>query len=63
MFFIYPRANENLKNQFQQFSTECLTDEGRKRVKLITWEDIVQDARSLGIDINAFKNRYFVFLP
>ena len=63
VFFIYPSANENLKNQFQQFSTECLTDEGRKRVKLITWEDIVQYARSLGIDINAFKNRYFVFLP
>ena len=63
VFFICPRANENLMIQFHQFSTECLTDEGRKRVKLITWEDIVQDARSLGIDINAFKNRYFVFLP
>ena len=63
VFFICPRANENLMIQFHQFSTECLTDEGRKRVKLITWEDIVQYARSLGIDINAFKNRYFVFLP
>lgn len=50
-------------NQFRQFSTECLTDEGRKRVKLINWEDIFQDADRLGIDINAFKNRYFVFLP
>ena len=49
--------------QFHQFSTECLTDEGRKRVKLITWEDIVHDACRLGIDINAFNNRYFVFLP
>lgn len=33
VFFICPRANENLMNQFDQFSTECLTDEGRKRVK------------------------------
>lgn len=63
VFFICPRANENLMNQFDQFSTECLTDEGRKRVKLINWEDIFQDADRLGIDINAFKNRYFVFLP
>lgn len=63
VFFICPRANENLMIQFHQFSTECLTDEGRKRVKLITWEDIVQDAYRLGIDINAFNNRYFVFLP
>lgn len=63
VFFIYPRANKNLKKQFDQFSTECLTDEGRKRVKLITWEDIVKDAYRLGIDINAFNNRYLAFLP
>lgn len=63
VFFIYPRANKNLRKQFRQFSTECLTDEGRKRVKLITWEEIVQDAYRLGIDINAFNNRYLVFLP
>lgn len=56
VFFICPSANENLMNQFRQFSTECLTDEGRKRVKLINWEDIFQDADRLGIDINAFKN-------
>ena len=62
VFFICPRANENLMNQFDQFS-KCLTDEGRKRVKLITWGDIVQDAYRLGIDINAFNNRYLVFLP
>ena len=63
VFFIYPRANKNLRKQFRQFSTECLTDEGRKRVKLITWEEIVQDAYCLGIDINAFNNRYLAFLP
>ena len=63
VFFICPKANEKLMIQFDQFSTECLTDEGRKRVRLITWKDIVQDADSLGIDINAFNNRYFVFLP
>ena len=63
VFFICPKANENLRNQFDHFSTECLTDEGRKRVKLITWEAIVKDASRLGIDINAFNNRYFVFLP
>jgi|GEM_PF-1139079 len=63
VFFIYPRANKNLRKQFRQFSTECLTDEGRKRVKLITWEEIVQDAYCLGIDTNAFNNRYLAFLP
>lgn len=62
VFFICPRSNENLMNQFDQFS-KCLTDEGRKRVKLITWGDIVQDAYRLGIDINAFNNRYLAFLP
>ena len=62
VFFICPRSNENLMNQFDQFS-KCLTDEGRKRVKLITWGEIVLDAYRLGIDINAFNNRYFVFLP
>ena len=62
VFFICPRSNENLMNQFDQFS-KCLTDEGRKRVKLITWGEIVLDAYRLGIDINAFNNRYLVFLP
>lgn len=63
VFFICPRSNKNLRKQFRQFSTECLTDEGRKRVKLITWGEIVLDAYSLGIDINAFNNRYLAFLP
>ena len=62
VFFICPRSNENLMNQFDQFS-KCLTDEGRKRVKLITWGEIVLDAYRLGIDINAFNNRYLAFLP
>ena len=62
VFFICPRSNENLMNQFDQFS-KCLTDEGRKRVKLITWGEIVLDAYRLGIDINAFNNRYRAFLP
>lgn len=62
VFFICPKANENLMIQFSQFSTECLTEEGRKRVKLINWEDIVQDAYRLGIDINDFNNRYLAFL-
>ena len=63
VFFICPRSNKNLRKQFRQFSTECLTDEGRKRVKLITWGEIVLDAYRLGIDINAFNNRYLAFLP
>lgn len=62
VFFICPRSNEKLMNQFDQFS-KCLTDEGRKRVKLITWGEIVLDAYRLGIDINAFNNRYLAFLP
>lgn len=62
VFFICPRSNENLMNQFDQFS-KCLTDEGRKRVKLITWGEIVLDAYRLGIDINAFNNCYLAFLP
>ena len=62
VFFICPRSNENLMNQFDQFS-KCLTDEGGKRVKLITWGEIVLDAYRLGIDINAFNNRYLAFLP
>lgn len=63
VFFICPRANENLMKQFTQFETECLTDTGRERVKLITWEDIVKDVSCLGIDIDAFNNRYLVFFP
>lgn len=61
VFFICPNKNENLVKQFQEFSRKCLTDEGRKRVRLLTWEDIVQHATDLGINVTDFKNRYLAF--
>ena len=63
VFFICPKEHEELIQQFKEFSDKCLTDEGKNRVKLITWEDIVQDAYRLGINIEDFNNRYLAFMP
>lgn len=62
VFFICPRSNENLLIQFNQFSNECLTDEGRNRIRLLTWDDLVHDAYHLGINVADFNNRYLAFL-
>lgn len=61
VLFVYPEANENLRNQFKDFSEKCLTMEGKKRVKLLTWETIVQLAHELCIDVTDFMNRYLAF--
>ena len=62
VFFIYPEANKNLHNQFKDFSKEYLTEEGKKRIKLLTWETLVQYADELCIDVTDFNNRYLAFL-
>lgn len=62
VLFIYPEANENLHNQFKDFSGNCLTKEGKKRIRLLTWESLVLHADELCIDVRDFKNRYLSFL-
>lgn len=63
VFFVCPQAHENLISQFDAFSTHCLTDHGRNQVRLITWEDLVQAASRLSINVNDFNRRYLTFLP
>lgn len=62
VLFIYPQKNEGLKQQFEQFSKACLTEEGKKRVRLITWEELVHEANKLGCDVSNFDKRYLAFL-
>jgi len=62
VFFVCPQAHEDLRIQFHNFSEQCLTDYGRNQVRLITWEDMLQDAHRLGIGINDFNQRYLAFL-
>ena len=63
MFFVCPKEHEGLINQFVAFSDKYLTEKGKERIKLITLEDIVQDAYRLGINVNEFANRYLAFMP
>ena len=63
VFFVCPKEHEELINQFVEFSDKCLTEKGKERIKLITWEDLVQDAYRLGINVNEFANRYLAFMP
>lgn len=63
VFFICPKNHEKLVQQFKEFSASCLTEDGKKRVSLITWEKIVKDAEGIGIDVTIFKNRYLAFMP
>ena len=61
VFFVCPKEHEKLINQFADFSAKCLTEKGKERVKLITWEEIVHDAGNLGISVTEFENRYLAF--
>ena len=63
VFFVCPKEHEGLINQFVEFSDKYLTEKGKERIKLITWEDLVQDAYRLGINIAEFANRYLAFMP
>ena len=63
VFFVCPKEHEELINQFVEFSDKYLTEKGKERIKLITWEDLVQDAYRLGINVNEFANRYLDFMP
>jgi hypothetical protein len=63
VFFVCPKEHEELINQFVEFSDKYLTEKGKERIKLITWEDLVQDAYRLGINVNEFANRYLAFMP
>lgn len=62
VFFVIPQEREDLKRQFEQFSNECLTEEGKRRVRLLYWEAIVGDARSIGVDVDEFSKHYLDFL-
>ena len=48
---------------YRTLSGMILTEKGKERIKLITWEDIVQDAYRLGRNVNEFANRYLAFMP
>jgi len=63
VFFVCPKEHEELINQFVEFSDKYLTEKGKERIKLITWEDLVQDAYRLGINVAEFANRYLAFMP
>ena len=60
-FFVCPENHDKLVQQFNEFKS-CLTDDGKKRVRLIYWEDIVRDAKEIGIDVTSFKNRYLPWM-
>lgn len=62
VFFVCPKAHKKLISQFDDFSNKHLTDYGKKLVKLITWEDLVDAAKSLSIDMRGFNKRYLSFL-
>ena len=62
VFFVCPKAHKKLISQFETFSDKHLTDYGKNLVKLITWEDLVDAAAHLSIDIEDFNKRYLSFL-
>lgn len=62
VFFICPNDNENLIRQFHSFSKNYLNAYGKKHVRLITWEELTNDASKLGINVENFKSRYLNFL-
>ena len=62
VFFVCSKKREDLIKQFEQFAEECLTEEGKCRVRLIYWEDLVEDALSFGINVEDFNKRYLDFL-
>lgn len=57
VFFVCPKNHDKLVQQIEEFS-DCLTGDGKERVRPIYWEDIVRDAKEIGIDVTSFKNRY-----
>lgn len=62
VFFVCSKEREDLIKQFEQFTEECLTEEGKHRVRLIYWEELVKEAQSLGINVDDFNKRYLDFL-
>lgn len=62
VFFVCSKEREDLIKQFEQFAEECLTEEGKHRVRLIYWEDFVKDALHFGVNVDDFNKRYLDFL-
>lgn len=62
VFFVCSKEREDLIKQFEQFTEECLTEEGKLRVRLIYWEELVKEVQSLGINVDDFNKRYLDFL-
>lgn len=58
VLFVCPAKHPNLEGQFDEFANKCLTECGKKYVKFITWEELVDKAAEYGADKNAFTNRY-----
>lgn len=61
VFFVCPKNHDKLVQQFNEFKS-CLTDDGKKRVRLITWEEIINDAEEIRIDVTSFKKRYLPWM-
>ena len=62
VFFVCPKAHEDLIKQFVIFSQSCLTDYARGLIQLVTWEELLSCAEDNNIETTDFRNRYLSFL-
>ena len=62
VLFVCPKAHNFLKNQFNDFSDNFRSKDGKERIMLITWEKIIEVAKTLNIRTEYFEKRYLEFL-
>ena len=62
VLFVCPKAHNFLINQFNDFSDNFLSKDGKERIMLITWEKIIEVAKTLNIRTEYFEKRYLEFL-
>lgn len=63
VFFVCPNAHKTLRKQFGRFADDYLNQIGKQRVRLITWEELVDIAKKQkGVNTNQFEERYLNFL-
>lgn len=61
--FIFPRAHDNLVNQYNKFKEQFLSPKGEEHVKLVTWESLLTAAENILISQGEFCKRYISILP
>ncbi len=60
VFFICPQDRDDLKKSFDSLKNTYLK-EGVDNVQFITWESLIEKAKSIGVDVAEFEDRYFSY--